>query len=88
MTSKLLYEGELFRGGLLTTMRVVEHPRDSIEFTIERFMRDEGDGHVIVDSKKKMFFTQREFRDFFEPFINEMKARFENADNSKQPERV
>ena len=73
----LNYEAELFKSGLLTTVKVMMHEYDNIEVTFARKLDDEN-SKPIIDSKFTMFFTEREFREFFLPFINEMKVRFEN----------
>lgn len=73
----LNYEAELFKSGLLTTVKVMMHEYDNIEVTFTRKLDDEN-SKPIIDSKFTMFFTEREFREFFLPFINEMKVRFEN----------
>ena len=73
----LNYEAELFKSGLLTTVRVMKHEYDNIEVTFARKLDD--NGKPIIDSKFTMFFTEREFREFFLPFIHEMKVRFENV---------
>jgi hypothetical protein len=73
----LNYEAELYKGGLLTTVRVVKHEYDNIEVTFKRNLKSET-GKPIVDSSFTMFYTEQEFREFFLPLINEMKVRFEN----------
>jgi len=75
--SKVLYEGELFRNGLLTAVTVVEHERDTIEVTLKSQLPDDN-GEFILDNKYQMFFTNREFEEFFKPFLYNMKERFEN----------
>jgi hypothetical protein len=73
----LNYEAELYKGGLLTTVKVMKHEYDNIEVTFKRNLKNET-GKPIVDSSFTMFYTEREFKEFFLPFINEMKVRFEN----------
>lgn len=73
----LNYEAELFKSGLLTTVRVAQHEYDNIEVTFARKLNDEN-SKPIIDSKFTMFFSEREFKEFFLPFVNEMKVRFEN----------
>lgn len=75
--SKVLYEGELFRNGLLTVVKVVEHERDTIEVTLKSQLPDDT-GDYIIDNKYQMFFTNREFEEFFKPFLYNMKERFDN----------
>jgi hypothetical protein len=73
----LNYEAELYKGGLLTTVKVMKHEYDNIEVTFKRNLTSET-GKPIIDSSFTMFYTEREFREFFLPLINEMKVRFEN----------
>jgi len=73
----LNYEAELYKGGLLTTVKVVKHEYDNIEVTFKRNLKGET-GKPIIDSSFTMFYTEREFKEFFLPLINELKVRFEN----------
>jgi hypothetical protein len=43
------------------------------------------DGKVIVDNGQTYFFEPRQFEEFFTPIINDMKARFDNANNASEP---
>lgn len=79
--SKFEREYELFRGGLLTKIKVKEMPYDLVELTISKKLNDEETGKPIVDSAYTTFYTTREFQEFLTPFINDMKVKFEN-DNS------
>jgi hypothetical protein len=81
---KVLYQGELYRGGLLTTVDVFEHERDLIEVVLKSQLATEDGKKMIVDNNYKMFFTNREFEEFFKPFLYEMKERFDNADSIQQ----
>lgn len=74
----LNYEAELYKGGLMTTVKVMKHEYDNIEVTFKRNLNSET-GKPIIDSKFTMFFTEREFKEFFLPLVNEMKVRFENV---------
>lgn len=76
--SKVLYKGELFRGGLMTTVDVLEHDRDVIEVTLKSQLPSEDGTKMIIDSNYQMFFTNREFEEFFKPFLYNMKERFDN----------
>ena len=76
--SKVLYKGELFRGGLMTTVDVLEHDRDVIEVTLKSQLPSEDGTKMIIDSNYQMFFTTREFEEFFKPFLYNMKERFDN----------
>lgn len=77
-------EYELFRGGVLTKIKIKDHPYDTVEFTITKRLDDEETGKKIVDSGYTMFFDPREFREFFTPIINDMKVRFDNERNENQ----
>lgn len=73
---------EIGRGGGLTTIRVKDHQYDTVEFTVKKFLADEREGKPpIVDSGYTVFFTKREFKEFFEPIVNDLKVRFENDSN-------
>ena len=71
---------ELSRNGLLTTLVIKDHDYDVVEYSITKQLVN-ADGKVIVDSTNQMFFSNREFKDFFEPIINDMKARFDDANS-------
>lgn len=75
--SKVLYKGELFRNGLMTSVDVVEHDRDVVEVTLRSQLPDDT-GDYILDNKYQMFFTNREFEEFFKPFLYNMKERFDH----------
>jgi len=77
----LNYEAEFYRAGLLKTIKVKEHKYDLVEFTITSKLTDEETGKVIIDSGHTSFFSHREFKDFFGPFFNDLKARLDNADS-------
>lgn len=68
---------ELYKNGLLTTIRVKDHAYDLVEFTVKKNLCDEN-GKVIVDSGYTMFFSDREFKEFWKPIIDDMKVRIEN----------
>ena len=69
---------ELGRGGSLTTIRVKDHAYDTVEFTIKKFLQDDS-GKTLVDSGYTVFFSQKEFYEFFNPLVNDLKVRFEDA---------
>jgi hypothetical protein len=71
---------ELSRNGLLTTLVIKDHDYDVVEYSITKRLVDTN-GKVIVDSTNQMFFSNREFKDFFEPIIHDMKARFDDANS-------
>ena len=71
---------ELSRNGLLTTLVIKDHDYDVVEYTITKKLVNV-DGKVIVDSTNQMFFSNREFKDFIEPIINDLKVRFDDANS-------
>jgi hypothetical protein len=74
----LNYESEFYRGGLLKTVKVKEMPYDLVEFTITTKLTDEVTGKTITDSGHTWFFDTKEFKEFFTPIINELKAKLDN----------
>lgn len=66
--------------GLTTTIVVKEHAYDNIELTIRKHMLDEKGGDVL-NSHYTLFFTSREFKDFLQPLVINLKERFDNADS-------
>jgi hypothetical protein len=74
----LNYEGEIYRGGLLRTIKVKEVPYNIIEVTVTTKLTDEATGKVITDSGHTWFFETKEFVEFFTPIINELKVKLEN----------
>jgi hypothetical protein len=75
--SDMNFEAEHFRNGLHTIVKVKSIPYDLVEFTFKRKLTDE-DGKVIVDNAYTLFFEHEEFKNFFNPLVNELKERFEN----------
>ena len=69
---------EIGRGGGLTTVTIKDHAYDTIEFTIKKYLEDEK-GKVIIDSGYTVFFSDREFKEFFTPIVNDMKVRIEDG---------
>lgn len=69
---------EIGRGGGITTVRIKDHAYDTVEFTISKYL--EGDkGKAIVDSGYTVFFSTREFEEFFGMIVNDLKERFDNG---------
>ena len=68
---------EIFRGGGLTAIRVKDHSYDTVEFTVKKYLEDEK-GKPIIDSGYTVFFTNREFKEFFKPIVDDLKVRIEN----------
>jgi hypothetical protein len=74
----LNYASEIYRGGLLRTIKVKEVPYNLIEVTVTTKLTDEATGKVITDSGHTWFFEHKEFVEFFTPIINELKEKLEN----------
>lgn len=77
--SDLNFETQLFANGLLTNLLIKKLDYDTIEVTLKRNMKDVN-GKDVVDNAYTMFFTVRQFNDFFQPLVNELKVRFDNDD--------
>ena len=73
----LNYEAELFREGLLTSLKIKNLDYDLVEVTFSKVLRNEKND-VISDSYYTMFYSTREFVDFFLPLFTHMKATIEN----------
>ena len=73
---------EIGRGGGLTTIVVKDHAYDTIEFTIKKYLTDEK-GKEIVNSGYTVFFSDREFKEFFTPIVNDLKVRLEDDTDSE-----
>jgi hypothetical protein len=80
----LNYEAEIYRGGLMRTIKVKEMQYDLIELTVTTKLTDETTGTVITDSGHTWFFETKEFREFFTPVINELKERLDNEPSNGQ----
>lgn len=74
----LKFQSEIYKSGMLTTIEVHDREYDLVEFVIKRNMLAE-DGKTLVDTKSSMYFTNREFKDFFSQFTNAMQERFNNG---------
>jgi hypothetical protein len=74
----LNYEAEIYRAGLLRTIKVREMKYDLVEITFTTKLTDEESGRVITDSGHTWFMETKEFKEFFTPIINEMKVRLDN----------
>lgn len=66
-------------GGLLTTVHIKDQAYDLVEFTIKQYLKD-GDKE-IVNNAYTTFYTSQEMKEFFTPIINDLKARFEDANS-------
>jgi hypothetical protein len=74
-------EYELHREGLTRTIKIKQHNSktsyETIEFTIKNTLVD-AKGKVVLEGGHTSFFEPREFKEFFEPIINELKVRLDN----------
>jgi len=74
-------EYELYREGLTRTITIKDHNSNTsyatIEFTVKNKLVD-ANGKVIIDGGHTCFFDPKEFKEFFVPIINELKARLDN----------
>jgi hypothetical protein len=75
---------EINRPDLYRSVTVKSIPYDLVEFTMKQTSYTE-DGKVLTDGGYTTFYSTKEFKDFFQPLINELKVRFDNDDaNSTQ----
>jgi hypothetical protein len=82
----LNFETELSRAdGLYKSIVVKEHKYDLVELTITQKLTDTNTGKVISDTGYTTFYSNKEFKEFFEPLINELKVRFDNDNNRTNP---
>lgn len=72
---------EIFRHGMMTSVKIKDHAYDNVEFTVSKRITDDN-GKEIVNSGYTMFFSSREFKEFFAPIVNDIKERI---DNGNQP---
>ena len=74
-------EYELYREGLTRTITIKDHNSNTsyatIKFTVKNKLVD-ANGKVIIDGGHTCFFDPKEFKEFFVPIINELKARLDN----------
>lgn len=74
---------EIGRAGGLTSIRIKDHSYDLVEFTVKKFLADEREGKPpIVDSGYSIFFSTREFEEFFSMIVNDLKERFDNGNKT------
>lgn len=69
---------EFYKDGLYKTIVIKEHMYDMIEFTILQRLTDDDD-NVLIDSKHDQYFTNKEFKEFFSPIVNDLKERFDGV---------
>lgn len=67
----------LYKDGLSTTMTVTD-VAGLVEVKLKQYLISPT-GTVLVDSENKYYFTVKEFELFFQPFVNDLKVRFENV---------
>lgn len=74
---------ELYRAGLMTTMTIKDVPSvDMVQVSIVRNLKDSSE-RDIINSTLEMYFTPREFKEFFQPMLNDMKVRFDEYGTSQ-----
>ena len=79
---------EIFKGGLLTRIEINDvDVGGDVQVKFHRRLTDDK-GKDIINSSYEFFFTPRELRDFFQPIVDDLKVRFENADSVQERERV
>ena len=65
----------IYKDGLSTTMTVTDI-NGFVEMKMKQVLLS--NGTTLVDSENKYYFTPKEFQLFFQPFVNDLKVRFEN----------
>ena len=70
-------EYALYKEGLSTTMTVADID-GFVELKFKQYSISPN-GTVLVDTEHKHYFTVKEFELFFQPFVNDLKVRFENV---------
>ena len=73
---------EISRPDLFRSVRVKSHNYDLVEFTIKQISFD-NNGKELTNSAHTTFYSTKEFKDFFQPLINELKARFDEQSTSE-----
>jgi len=76
--SDLDFKTEQLADDLHTSLTIRSIPRGLIEVKFNRQMGD------VLNSSYTLYYTIPEFREFFEPMINELKERFDNDENFQQ----
>lgn len=69
-------EYAIYKDGLSTTMTVTDID-GLVELKMKQYLIGPT-GNALVDSEHKHYFTVKEFQDFFQPFVNDLKVRFDN----------
>lgn len=74
---------ELYRNGVLVEFSFVDlDVGDTVQMKIHRELKNDK-GEFIVNSTHEHYFTQRQFREFFTPIVNDLKERFDNESNKQ-----
>lgn len=68
---------EICRPDLYRTIKVKSHDYDLVEFTIKQIAYD-NHGRELTNGGHTTFYSTKEFKDFFQPLVNELKVRFDN----------
>jgi hypothetical protein len=68
---------ELNKPDLQKKVIVKSHAYDLVEFTVKQVSFDK-DGKELTNSYHTTFYNTKEFKDFFQPLVNELKVRFDN----------
>lgn len=71
---------EISRPDLYRSITVKSIPYDLVEFTIKQTSYME-DGKILTDGGYTTFYSTKEFKDFFQPLINELKVKFDETDS-------
>ena len=70
-------EYALYKEGLSTTMTVTDIG-GLVELKYKQYSISPS-GTVLINNEHKHYFTVKEFELFFQPFVNDLKMRFENV---------
>lgn len=68
---------EINKPDLQRAIAVKSHSYDLVEFTIKQVSFDNS-GKELTNSSHTTFYSTKEFKDFFQPLIDELKVRFDN----------
>ena len=82
---------EIYRDGLFRTITFKQansgKSYETIEMVMHQSLTDEN-GKVVTNTNHSLFFTPKEFKEFFAPIVNDLKVRFENDNTNKTSEQV
>lgn len=68
---------EINKPDLQRSVVVKSHSYDLVEFTVKQVSFDK-EGKELTNSYHTTFYNKKEFKDFFQPLVNELKVRFDN----------